>query len=141
MTYTTNSAEETQQIAGNLADKYRDGGIIALIGPLGAGKTTFTQGFAQGLGIKDKIISPTFVLMRQYDIPGNPKGKLFHIDLYRLDNITQIEDLGISEILSNPKNIVLIEWAEKLGNLLPQQAIKIELKQLSENSRQIEVKE
>lgn len=141
MTYQTNSAEETQKIASTIAEKFRHGGIIALFGPLGAGKTTFTSGFAQGLGIKARLISPTFILMRQYEIPGNLQGKLFHIDLYRLDNVKDIESLGLSEIFTNPHNIVLIEWADKLGNLLPKEAVKIRLKPLSENGREIEVKE
>lgn len=141
MIFTSHSVKQTQELAKKIALKYKDGGIFALSGPLGAGKTTFTQGFAQGLGIKDKLLSPTFVLMREYKIPGNAKGKLFHIDLYRLDQIEQIDELGISEILSNPKNIILIEWAEKLGTQLPKETILVIIKHLSENSREIEIRE
>ena len=137
--YTTNSADETQKLAKKLAKKYQNGAILALVGPLGSGKTTFTQGFAQGLGIKNRILSPTFILKRQYHLPQNHDGQLFHIDLYRLDEIKQLEALGLSEIFTNPKNIVLIEWAEKLGKLLPPKSIIVKFKQISENVREIEV--
>src|SRR3989344_7161880 len=132
MIYQTNSPGETQKIAKELAQKYKDGGIFALSGPLGAGKTTFIQGFAQGLGITERLLSPTFVIMKQHEIPGNKEGRLYHIDLYRLDEITEIDSLGLTEIFSNPKNIVFIEWAEKLGKLLTQQAIRIDIKITSE---------
>lgn len=139
--FITKSAAETQTIAQKLAQKLKEGAIIALTGPLGAGKTTFAQGFAQKLGIKQHLLSPTFVLMREYEIPGNKSGKLFHIDLYRLENIQNIESLGLPEIFANPKNIILIEWAEKLGELLPQKAILIEFKQITGEEREITVQE
>lgn len=141
MDYTTSSPEETQKIAQELALKYKDGAIFALSGPLGAGKTTFIQGFAKGLVISERLLSPTFVIMRQHDIPGNNEGKLYHIDLYRLDEITEIDSLGLSEVFSNPKNIVFIEWAEKLGHLLPKQAVKIHLEITSEETRQIRIED
>ncbi len=140
MIYKTNSAKKTQQIGSNLAKKYLGGGIFLLYGEMGAGKTTFTQGFAQGLNINHKIISPTFILMRQYPIPGNKLGFFYHLDLYRLDTVTQIEALGLREIFDNPHNIILIEWADKLGKLSPKGAIKIYFKSISEKVRQLEVK-
>lgn len=141
MMVTTQSAAQTQKLGKSMAKKYQNGGILALIGLLGAGKTTFTQGFAQGLGIKQRLTSPTFILMREYPIPRNKSGKLYHIDLYRLENTSQMEQLGLAEIFANPKNIVLIEWAEKLGSLLPQKAVKIVFKPLSENSREIKIED
>src|SRR3989304_1888357 len=116
--YISNSDTQTKEIAAKLAKKSKSH-VFALSGELGAGKTTFVQGFAQGLGIKEKIISPTFVLIRQHHIP-NTKKVLFHIDLYRLENITDLKSLGLEEILSNPNNIVLIEWAEKIKDTLPE---------------------
>lgn len=129
----TKSAKETQELGKKLAQKYQNGGILALFGDLGAGKTTFTQGFAEGLGIKGRVISPTFIVMRQYP------NHFYHIDLYRLDQINQLEEIGLSEIFADPKNIVLIEWAEKLGNLLPKNATKIKFKQISEDIRELEL--
>lgn len=137
MIVTTTSVSQTATLAKNLAKKYKNGGILALIGPLGAGKTTFTQAFAKSLGIKQNLISPTFILMREYLIPGREKNKLYHIDLYRLDKIKEIDSLGLGEIFSNPQNIVIIEWADKLGHLLPQTAVKIFFKLTAENSREI----
>lgn len=134
----TKSAKETQEFGEKLALKYQNGGILALFGDLGAGKTTFTQGFAEGLGIKDKVISPTFIIMRQYPLPEK-KAYFNHIDLYRLDQINQLEEIGLSEIFADPKNIVLIEWAEKLGNLLPKNATKIKFKQIAEEIRELEL--
>lgn len=137
MEYTTNSAKETQDLAKKLA-KNLTSRVITLTGDLGAGKTTFVQGLAEGLGIKEKIISPTFVLIRQHPIPNSNKT-LFHIDLYRLGEIKDLQDLGLDEILDNPNHIILIEWAEKLGNLLPEKAVRINVRQISENVREIEV--
>lgn len=138
MTHQTNSAEETQKIASQIAQQVKDGGVIALSGPLGAGKTTFTQGFALALGIKGKLISPTFVLLRNYPIPGNSEGQLFHIDLYRLENNHQIESIGLPDILSNPKNIVLIEWADKLDKL-PENTTQVRIRVTGDHSREIEI--
>lgn len=138
MKYTTYSAEETQELGKKIAQKYQHGGIFTLFGDLGTGKTTFTQGFAQGLGIRNRIISPTFIVMRQYPIPED-KTYFYHIDLYRLEKINQLEEIGLSEIFQNPKNIVLIEWAEKLDKLFPKNAIKIKFKQTTENNREIEI--
>lgn len=121
--YISHSENETKQIAAGLA-KNTKSNIFALIGELGTGKTTFVQGFAQGLNIKEKIISPTFVLIRQHQIPKSSKI-LYHIDLYRLENTKDILYLGIKEILENPRNIVFIEWAEKIKNLLPKNTIEI----------------
>lgn len=128
MQYITNSAKETRDLAKKLAKNLN--GVIALTGELGAGKTTFTQGFAEGLGIKDKIISPTFVLIRQH-------GKNFyHIDLYRLENF---KDLGLEEIISDPNNIVLIEWAEKIKKILPKSTTFINFTTLDKNKREITI--
>lgn len=128
MIYRTKNPLETQQLAKSLAQKYPKGGIFALFGPLGSGKTTFIQGFALGLGISQRIISPTFVLMKQYDLPNQPGRKLIHLDLYRLEEIKQVEHLGIKEIFNNPGSFILIEWADRLGKLLPQGAVSIKLK-------------
>ncbi len=139
MNYTSKSAEETQKIAGKIAAKFKEnGGIIALTGQLAAGKTTFTQGFAKALGIKDKIISPTFVLMRQHPVPGT-KQWLFHIDLYRLSENPNIKELGLDEMFNNPNAIILIEWAEKIANQLPEGITKITFEKTGETKRKITV--
>lgn len=129
----TKSAKETQVLGKSLAQKYKNGGILALYGDLGSGKTTFVQGFAQGLGIKGRVISPTFIIMRQYP------NHFYHLDLYRLEEANQLKELGLSEIFQNPQNIVLIEWAEKLGKQTPKNAVKIKFKQTGEKIRELEL--
>lgn len=135
--YITRSTKETQQKAADIASKF-SGGVIALIGELGSGKTTFTQGFAKGLNIKDKIISPTFVLIRQHQIPGK-NAQLFHLDLYRLEDSQDLQILGIQDMLENPNNIILIEWAEKALNLLPKNIVTIKFRTIDEKTREITV--
>lgn len=130
----TYSAAETKNFAFQIAKRVQSGGVVALYGNLGTGKTTFAQGFAKALGIKEKIISPTFILIRQHPVP-NTKHTFYHIDLYRLKDI---KGLGLEEIMENRENIVLIEWADRLQQL-PKNAIKITIEKLSENSRQITV--
>lgn len=122
--YVSSSEKQTKQIASDLA-KTSKNRIFALTGELGTGKTTFVQGFAGGLGIKEKIISPTFVLIRQHKIPHTSKT-LFHIDLYRLENPANFKEMGLDEILSDQKSVVLIEWAEKLKEL-PKNIVKINI--------------
>lgn len=135
----TSTPLQTQKLAASLAKKFKgQGGIIALIGSLGAGKTTFAQGFAKGLGIEDKIISPTFVLIRQHPIPKTD-NQLFHIDLYRLDKALDLKEIGLSEILKPSVNIVLIEWAEKIIDKLPKNTTVITFKKISENERNIQI--
>ncbi len=135
--YLSHSEKETKKIAGQITKQYKTKRIFALTGDLGAGKTTFIQGFAQALGITDKIISPTFVLIRQHQIPNKSKI-LYHLDLYRLEETEDLKHLGIAEILSDPNNIVLIEWAEKLQNL-PQETIKISIKKAGGNKREFTI--
>lgn len=133
----TKSAEETKEFARSFAKDYLKGGILALSGELGAGKTTFAQGFAEGIGIKDRIVSPTFLIIRQYPIPGQTNF-FYHIDLYRLENI-DMKNSGLDEILTEPSNIVLIEWADKLGKDLPENIVKIQLAAVSEDEHEITV--
>lgn len=135
--YLTKSDEETKRLAAKIAKEHK-GKIFALTGELGAGKTTFVQGFAKGLGIKEKIISPTFVLIREHKIPKS-KYILYHVDLYRLENIDDLRKLGLEEILSNPNNIVLIEWAEKVISILPKDTVKISLDIVNPNTRKITI--
>ncbi len=123
----------------------RDGAfVLALRGGLGSGKTTFLQGFAKGLGIKEKIISPTFVLMKKFSIPNyqllTANCKFFyHIDCYRLGKPEEILALGWPEIIANPKNIVAVEWPEKIKKFLPEETIFLNFKFVNKNERNIEI--
>jgi len=134
----TKSAKETKALGKKIAANLKEGAILALTGELGSGKTTFAQGLAKGLGIKQRIISPTFILVRKYDLESK---NFYHIDLYRLE--TEIErevrNLGIEEIWDDSENIVVIEWAEKIKKMIPENATWIEFKNLGENERKIKI--
>lgn len=133
--FITKSSEETRNFAEELSINFRNGGIIALSGELGSGKTTFAQGFARGLAIKDKITSPTFLIIRQYPIPGQINF-FYHIDLYRLENI-ELKSSGLEEILKDSTNVILIEWADKISNNLPNHSKKISLNRVKEDIHEI----
>jgi len=100
--------------------------VIGLFGDLGAGKTTFVKALGRGLGIKRKIISPTFVLMRNFAIKG-PYHHIHHIDAYRINEKGFVQ-LGLREVIDDPENIVVIEWADRVRKLLPKDAILIDIK-------------
>lgn len=139
----TKSAEETEVLGQKIGHSLKRGSaatVIALYGELGSGKTVFVKGLATALGIPHRILSPTFLISREYPLTEMNFNKLYHFDLYRLENVTKLENLGFSEILADPNNLVVIEWAERMGNFLPKERIDIYLTQLVENSRKIEVK-
>ena len=133
------SVAETQKIAADLAKKLSSGEILALSGDLGGGKTTFVQGLAKGLGIKEQITSPTFVLIKEFKISRSYKleaKNLIHIDLYRLKKIDKIFKKEIQEYFK-PENITVIEWAEKIKDSLPKNTKWIKFNFISENKRRI----
>ncbi len=127
----SNSHEETLKIGETIGKKLKKGDIVSLTGPLGAGKTVIIKGIAKSLGIREEITSPSFTIISQYE----GKFKLYHIDLYRIDSIMEIEDLGFEEILYSD-GITVIEWGEKAGRLLPNHTIKISIN-LKEQTREI----
>lgn len=126
MVVKSSSALETKKIAATLVakilrapQKKRGAFIIKLNGELGAGKTTFTQGFAKALGVSRRITSPTFVIMKRYGLKQNKKYEnLYHIDAYRMKELKEMHPLNIKEVLTNSKNIVLIEWAKNIEGAL-----------------------
>lgn len=133
------NSQETQQIAAELAKKVKNGGIICLFGDLGSGKTTFTQGVAETLKIdKFSIKSPTYTYVRHYPLKNHD---LYHIDLYRLDEIDELLLQELKELMENQNNILIIEWADKLEKYLPTPRIDVFLKYMSENEREILIKE
>ena len=136
---TTHSYLETEEFAQNFAKEVNPGDVIALYGELGSGKTTFTKGLAKGLGITDRVTSPTFVLMKDYDLPSSDNSKLHHLDLYRLDSSDEIKSLDLNELVSQAANIFVIEWAQKANQEELKNAIKIRFNIIDENTREITI--
>jgi len=131
------SEAQTKKVAGLLAQeiikkplKTNGAVLIGMEGELGSGKTMFAQGFAKELGIHQRITSPTFVLIKKY-------RNLYHIDCYRLNKPKELLNLDFKEIISNPKNIILIEWAEKVKSILPDDIIWINFEVVSPRERKI----
>jgi tRNA threonylcarbamoyladenosine biosynthesis protein TsaE len=152
--FLSKSPAETKKIGLDLAKKIKKDGlekkarVLALEGDLGGGKTTFLQGFAKGLGIGEKILSPTFVLMRRFKISRQESGgrdlgfeNFYHMDCYRSKDQKEFLDLGFPEILLYPKNIVAIEWSEKIKKILPKTAIWIDFKFIDDKKRKITISE
>ena len=164
--YITKNYKQTQKLGQLLAQEILKNPqsdkatVLCLYGDLGGGKTTFMQGFAKGLGIKQKILSPTFVIMKKFSIASSSRKRgssekknqskntldsrfcgndsnFYHIDAYRLKNYKDAVELGLKEIFKNPENIVAIEWPERIKNILPKNAIKINIEFISENKRAI----
>ena len=145
--FITKSARQTQKLAGQTLkdilneNERKNAAVLALEGELGGGKTTFTQGLAEVFGIKEKILSPTFVIMKRFKIYDlrfkNGIENLYHIDCYRLEKPEDLAELGFNEILKDPKNIIVIEWANKVKSLIPQDAVWVKFEWLGERQRKI----
>lgn len=118
----THQAEETQEIGRYLGEVAEAGDVLLLVGELGAGKTCLTQGIAWGLGIEDYAQSPSFVIMREL----NGRLTLYHLDLFRLDNLAEIEDLGLDDYLYGD-GVSVVEWADRALALLPPEHLLIEI--------------
>lgn len=143
MKYISNSLEETQKIADEfvtkLVSKEKVATVVGLYGNLGAGKTSFTQMLAKSLGVEEKVVSPTFVIEKIYELDDQDFSHLIHIDAYRMDSSDELKHLGWQEIISNPQNLILIEWPERVADIMPEH-IKITLEPLeNEGSRAIEI--
>lgn len=131
---TTCSIRETQDLSQKLGRLLNQPLIIALIGELGSGKTAFVQGLAKGLAVPDEyyITSPTFTLINEY--PG--RCPLVHVDLYRLENLGDLEDIGLDEML-NDQAVIAIEWADKLSDRLPAGHLSVTIEIVDDNCRKL----
>ncbi|MCX6713216.1 MAG: tRNA (adenosine(37)-N6)-threonylcarbamoyltransferase complex ATPase subunit type 1 TsaE [Candidatus Vogelbacteria bacterium] len=151
MEYVSRNLAETAILAKEvlvaLVTKKSGATVLALYGDLGSGKTTFTQFLAQALGITDYVTSPTFVLEKKYRVSPPFQGgvaggrggykTLIHLDCYRLSGPADLTVLGWSEIVADPKNLIVIEWPERVESALPADTIKIKFEYLDENSRRV----
>jgi len=132
-TYRTATEAETIALGGRLAGELR--GAVLLIGNLGAGKTTLAKGIVSGLGAAEpeEVASPTFTLIHEYG-----GGRVYHVDLYRLDEPREVEGLGLDDLFASGA-LVLLEWAERFPQLLPADRTEIRIRALDDEAREIEV--
>ena len=131
------SVQDTHDIAKKLLNTTNPGTIFALIGDLGTGKTTFSQGFARALCIKIRVGSPTFKLVSEYN---GRDHKLYHIDAYRLKNSNEFLNIGGEEYLISENSYTLIEWADIIEDVLPKHTIKVEFSRSKDNKNNREIK-
>ncbi len=133
----TVSAVQTQQLAARLASSLRPGDVVTLEGELGAGKTCFVRGMAEGLGIKaSKVSSPTFVIAHEY---RGTNHTLTHIDAYRIVGEVDLETIGWSEMLVSKDTIIAIEWPSRIASSLPRSRIEVTIEAISEHERGIRI--
>lgn len=135
MTVISSSEQETRELGKRMAGKVTPGTVISLRGSLGAGKTVFAKGFAEGLGITEAIVSPTFTLVQEYD----GRLKLYHLDLYRLSGEDEFESMGGEDFLYSD-GVALIEWSEKIEDMLPDNTIFINITINEDLTRSIEIR-
>ena len=133
--FETHGEDETIELGRRIAATLPKRAVVLLIGNLGAGKTTLAKGIINGLGAAqpEDVTSPTFTLIHEYG-----EGRVYHIDLYRLDRAEQVATLGLDEIFDR-ETVVLIEWGERFPHLLPADRIEIRIEPLNEDSRRIEI--
>lgn len=136
------SLKDLNQIAQDLINKSQkaksgNAVVIALSGDLGSGKTTLSQQIGKALGIEENLVSPTFVIMKRYELDNQAFKNLIHIDAYRLKNADELIKIGWQEIYSNKDNLIIIEWPEMVEGLIPSNAIKVKLSHINENTRHI----
>lgn len=126
------SAERTRSLGSRLGELAAAGDVILLVGPLGAGKTCLTQGIARGLGVVENVVSPTFVLLREYQ----GRLSLYHLDFYRLDSVEEVSSLGLEDYLFGP-GVCVVEWAEKGLSALPEEHLLVEIDRAAASRRRL----
>ncbi len=139
---TLHNLTETQNFAKefvkNLAPQEHKATVLGLYGDLGAGKTSFTQGLAQALGVSETVVSPTFVIEKIYTLEGQKFSHLIHIDAYRIEKSDEMLHLGWQEIIANPQHLIVVEWPELIADIMPEH-IQVKLEHSAENERSIEI--
>ena len=129
--FISKSVEETIEFAKSYAQTLKSGDVVLLDGDMGAGKTAFAKGVAQGLCIEEEVTSPTYAYMNDYD------GRLFHYDCYRIECVEQAESLGLADYF-DMGGICLIEWSQNIAPLLPKKVKRVRIEKTSEDTRTIE---
>lgn len=130
----TSSPEATAAAGERLGRALGAGAVVALTGELGAGKTCFVQGLVRGLGVETRATSPTFVLVNEYQ----GRMPVHHVDLYRIDRLADVQDLGVPDLFDR-HSVTLVEWAERLGPLLPPDAVRVHIDGVGDEPRRITI--
>jgi tRNA threonylcarbamoyladenosine biosynthesis protein TsaE len=143
MDFFSRSPEQTRRVGRRLGEALETGDVICLQGDLGAGKTTFVQGIAQGWGSVDSVSSPTFILVNVYRRADQSKGGstlplLFHMDAYRLDSTPEAEELDLDSMLT--QGTLLIEWPERMNGLIPKEHLWVNLEHIDDEEREMKFK-
>ena len=136
--FISNSEEQTEQFAAELAAKLSPGAVVALHGNLGCGKTVFARGFARALGVTDYVTSPTFTIVQEY--PITESKRLYHLDLYRIGNEDDAIAFGIDEYLLDPEAFCLLEWPARIQELWPDDIVEVFFEHIDEERRSIKIK-
>jgi tRNA threonylcarbamoyladenosine biosynthesis protein TsaE len=119
----TYSEEETEKFAASLAERIKPGTVVCLDGDLGVGKTVFAKGFASGLGIKEPVVSPTFTILHGYE---GGKMPLWHFDVYRISDVDEMDEIGYEDCFYGD-GVSLVEWASRIGEIIPQDAVRVKI--------------
>lgn len=136
MTVRTYSPQETIELGKKIGRRLKKGDFIAFSGDLGAGKTTITRGIAVGLGLEDEVTSPTFSIVNEYE--SKSAVSLYHFDMYRIMNSTELEFTGFFDYPLE-ESVFIIEWSENIKDIIPENAIRIDIKYIDENTREISI--
>lgn len=131
---TTNSANDTIEFGKSVARAVEVGSVISLVGDLGAGKTTFTKGVARGLGIMDNVTSPTFTILNEY---AGEEKKLYHFDFYRIEDESELVELGFEDYFPSTDGITIVEWVKKAPSVLPKRYYQITFEKIDDDKRKI----
>lgn len=131
MDYVSNSPEETEDLGAALAERLRPGSVVAFAGDLGAGKTAFVRGMARGLGIRERVTSPTFTIVNEYESGRLP---LFHFDMYRLSSEDELFDIGWEDYLGR-EGVCAVEWSENVSGALDRDCIRVDIRRGERDSQ------
>lgn len=140
MKFVTKSPEQTEKLGEDFAKNLKPQDVVFLIGNLGSGKTTFTKGIARGLGIKNRILSPTFIVVRSHSTANERIQTLYHLDLYRLKDEGEVLNVSLTDYMNDEKGIVVIEWPEVSQEIVKKNVWKVRF-ETKDDERSIEILE
>ena len=131
--YVSHSAEETREIGGKVVQRFGVNRLYCLYGPLAAGKTTLVKGMAEEIGVERRVVSPSYILLREYE----GEYPLHHIDLFRLGSSGELIEAGLDEYIVDPRGVVAIEWAERAEGILPEDRVDVRIEITGDEERKV----